>query len=96
VLQIGDQPRLFHGELLISRVFWVIKVKRDVVTSYVAHLCQCIIVLFFNTIPEHIDAYFPSILEFKTSVTVRMGRLHLTNRNFNLFFFIVESPTSQV
>jgi len=45
--------------LLISKIFWVIKVKCDVVTtSYVSHLCQCIIILFFNIIPEHIDAYF--------------------------------------
>jgi hypothetical protein len=50
----------FHGGLLISKVFWVIKVTCNIVTSYVAHLCQCIIILSFNIIPGLIDAYFLS------------------------------------
>jgi hypothetical protein len=54
--------------------------------------------LFFNTIPEHIDAFVPSWHEFKNSVAVEIGLLHsqpLTNSHFH-FFIIVESATSQV
>jgi hypothetical protein len=49
--------------------------------------------LFFNIIPEHIDALAPSWHEFKNFVAVEIGLLHsqpFTNSHFH-FFVTVET-----
>jgi hypothetical protein len=55
------------------------------------------VLLFFNIIPKHIDAFFPSSYVFENSVAVEIWLLHLeplVNSHFH-FFVIVESAASQ-
>jgi hypothetical protein len=54
--------------------------------------------LFFNIIPEHIDAFVPPWYDFKNPVAVEIDLLHsqpFTNSHYK-FFIVVESTTCQV
>jgi hypothetical protein len=60
-------------------------------------ICSTEISLYFNTIPEHIDAFVPSWHEFKNSIAVEIRSLHwqpFTNSHFHFFVF-VELSTSK-